>query len=905
MRRGMLVLAGRQLRRRAGRTVALGLAVAAAATGFTVLTASSDASRLQIVGQVQHSARTTFDILVRPNGSRLPVEQRDKLIEPGYLNDVFGGISSKQWHTIKHLSGVSVAAPIAVIGYVTPRADVFVDTTRYASRNKDTVIRIDGTWHVPGESPRAQRPQYVMSTPSAVRGSTSSSINTDQTCGPTTSGPAPPGKTVTSAGSEVTCFFTKTSRSDVVPWQSQTAGRIGTRLVYPFPFLLVAVDPTEENKLDGLSAASSPGSTHKLDASAARATRTGSTTVPVLMTPTSPVKESLDLRVARLPHATVKAVRSGRPMGSLAAMHGVRVGREQISTARAYQEMRRQLGKKYDNVGYPGDVYSYWSVSAPTYSTNANDQLIAHPTRNDLAKLWTGGSDFSVAPAGTDDTQFRTITLHAPQTSGYIDPGQIPSLVSVGTVDPTKFTGLSDVTSRVLAGFGTAPTQGATAASRRALGGGPVQPSTNIGALVEPPPMMITDISSVAGFVGGEWQPNAAAAPLSAIRVKVAGVTGVDQASRQRVQLVAQRIRATTHLDVDITVGSSTTDKTIIEPAGRFGRPQLTLRQTWVKLGVGTAILKALDKKSLVLFLLVLVVSALTVANSAIASVRSRRTEFGVLACIGWPPSALFAATVSELGIVSVGAGVLSTVLSLLLGHAAGTSISVGRAMLAVPAAILVALAAGIVPAWLAARSNPLEAVQPAVWNPRRTRPTRSVSALTRANLTRIPSRTLLAVLGLAVATIVFTLLLALAIGFQGAVVGSVLGDAVAIQARGADYAAAAATLLLAALGVANLMYLNIRDRGAELATLLAIGWEERSIARLLLVEGAAIGLLGGIAGSLTGYLGAWLLIGSLPGRVLLGALLAAATSTALALAATAVATLLLRRLPTTELLTE
>jgi len=54
-----------------------------AATGFTVLTASSDASRLQIVGRVQHSARTTFDILVRPHGARLPVEQQDKLIEPG------------------------------------------------------------------------------------------------------------------------------------------------------------------------------------------------------------------------------------------------------------------------------------------------------------------------------------------------------------------------------------------------------------------------------------------------------------------------------------------------------------------------------------------------------------------------------------------------------------------------------------------------------------------------------------------------------------------------------------------------------------------------------------------------------------------------------------------------------
>ena len=93
------------------------------------------------------------------------------------------------------------------------------------------------------------------------------------------------------------------------------------------------------------------------------------------------------------------------------------------------------------------------------------------------------------------------------------------------------------------------------------------------------------------------------------IRVRVAGVTGPDPVSRERVRRVTQAIRERTGLAVDITAGSSPHPLRVELPPGKFGRPALTVREGWTKKGVAFAIVSALDRKSLALFVLVLVVS--------------------------------------------------------------------------------------------------------------------------------------------------------------------------------------------------------------------------------------------------------------------------------------------------------
>jgi ABC-type antimicrobial peptide transport system permease subunit len=149
------------------------------------------------------------------------------------------------------------------------------------------------------------------------------------------------------------------------------------------------------------------------------------------------------------------------------------------------------------------------------------------------------------------------------------------------------------------------------------------------------------------------------------------------------------------------------------------------------------------------------------------------------------------------------------------------------------------------------------------------------------------------------------TLLLAVAIAFRSAVVGTVLGDAVAVQVRTADYVAVAATLVLGGLAVADVLYLNLRDRAAEIATLRATGWPERHLTRLIALEGAGLGLVGALGGALLGLGAAALFVGEITTTMPFIAAAAAALGILIATLASIAPAAGLRRLPTATLLAE
>jgi putative ABC transport system permease protein len=133
---------------------------------------------------------------------------------------------------------------------------------------------------------------------------------------------------------------------------------------------------------------------------------------------------------------------------------------------------------------------------------------------------------------------------------------------------------------------------------------------------------------------------------------------------------------------------------------------------------------------------------------------------------------------------------------------------------------------------------------------------------------------------------------------FRGILVGSLLGNAIAVQARGVDYIAVTATVALGVLAVADVIFLNIRERAAELATIRAFGWTERALSRLVISEPPSSAPTGPLAGAALGLTAAADFAGQLPPRLLL----IAAAATLVGIAVTATAALLpaqaLRRLP-------
>jgi len=218
----------------------------------------------------------------------------------------------------------------------------------------------------------------------------------------------------------------------------------------------------------------------------------------------------------------------------------------------------------------------------------------------------------------------------------------------------------------------------ANAATRRALGGDPL-PSLNLGGYVSQPVDLITTLAALPALNDGTFTGNLHSAdPISVIRVRVGGVSGPDALSLERIKMVAQQIAQRTGLQVDIVAGSSPEPTTIDLPPGRFGQPALQLIEGWVKKGVAVTVITAVDKQSAVLFMLVLVVCVLFVANSAAAAIRGRRHELGVLACLGWARPRLFATVLSELAVLGVSADLLSAVAALPLAAALRLHVSAG-----------------------------------------------------------------------------------------------------------------------------------------------------------------------------------------------------------------------------------
>lgn len=381
--------------------------------------------------------------------------------------------------------------------------------------------------------------------------------------------------------------------------------------------------------------------------------------------------------------------------------------------------------------------------------------------------------------------------------------------------------------------------------------------------------MLITTLAAVKAFEP-PFFPNASSAPISAIRVRVAGVRGPDPVSRERIRLAAQRIATTTHLQVDITAGASPAPTALELPPGQFGRPALSLREDWVDKGVVAVILNALDRKSLLLFALVLVVCALFVANAAFAAVRTRRTELAVLACLGWTRTKLFGLVLGELALLGLSAGLLGALISLPLSAATGVAVSVPRSALAIPAAALLALIAGVWPALQASRAHPYDATRPAVVAVRGARRTRSVFGLALTNLLRVPGRTALGAISVTIGVAALTLLLAARLAFGNALVGTLLGQAISIQVRPSDYAAVAIIVVLGAGAVTDVLFLNVRERSRELATLRAVGWTDRALTRLVSTEALAMGAIGSLLGGSLGLVGAALFAGSVPSALIL-----------------------------------
>jgi putative ABC transport system permease protein len=668
----------------------------------------------------------------------------------------------------------------------------------------------------------------------------------------------------------------------------------GYFVTWSIPVLIAAIDPDAEAKLDGLNKALVSGRYLTEDEG------DSSPTLPVLASSASGMDEYAQTTVQQLGAPSAMPDMNAAWESAQASAPGRTVATVRTTAQQAYNGVINGPPQTFLGNAAGTLVNGYWSLGPVDYRRTTAGALTPRQVANP-SSVWYTGSLTRVA-MDDEDSQYRTVTSHINATAQTYG-----TLIKVaGVFDPAGIKSFDPLSQVPLGDYQPVAAAPANAASSRVLQGGDLLPSENLGGLVSQPVNLVTTLAALPTLENGTVYTGVPAAdPISVVRVKVAGVTGPGALSRERINAVAQQIQQRTGLEVDIVAGSSPAPVTIDLPAGKFGQPSLALSENWVKEGVAVAILDEVDKTSVALYILILVVCGLFVGNAATAAVRGRRRELGVLAALGWRRSRLFATVLGELAGIGLAAGLLAAVTAVPISAALGLDASPGRALLAVPVAIAVAVVAGLAPAWLAARADPVTSVRPPALAVGRAHQPRGITSLALLNVVRTPGRTLIGVASLAIGIAALTMLTAVSFAFRGVVVGSLLGDAIAVQVRSVDYVAAGATVALGVLAVADVVFLNIRERAAELATIRSFGWRDGALARLVVTEGAVIGVTGSLIGAAAGLGAAAWFTGQLPARLLA----VAAVAVAAGIIVTAVAALppaaLLRRLPAAHLLAE
>jgi hypothetical protein len=799
------------------------------------------------------------------------------LIRDNYLSGIFGGITFGQYREVKDIPGIEVAAPIANIGYIMPFEFLPVTINRFLSKQPLQMYGLRYEWSAnSGLSRYPDSSQYVYYTTShrfKQIGTTFPPLVEDvlvggRTVSPCLSfaksaplGPLTPFQVV--AGTGLACFSSKSPglQGGALDYGPLPPGQVGQVSAVFFPVFIAAIDPAQEDRLLGFNDALVAGrglTPTDHPTVVVGPYRNRFRVVPFLASTRTYIDETLHVTVERLriPRPSTLYKRLGSDTGAfrfVTNLSGHALGKETIPIEPLYHRFLDSISLPIRNDRQtrvrPG-FEAYWTTSQSAYRIEGTDRLEAIPTANSAEAFFHSINGLGWAPMENRDVHFRLLKNFEMQSSVFNGQQPLPTIQVVGRFDPERLPGFSPLSQLPLETYYPPRVEPADQASEQALDGRPLLPTMNIGGYIAQPPLLLTSLQGLRAFTDPDTFRGASpTAPISVIRVRVAAVTGADPLSRERIKNVAQAIHERTGLAVDITAGSSPHPLLIQLPAGRFGQPPLLVREGWVEKGVAVRFLDALDRKSLALFALILLVCGFFLANGAFASVRSRRGEIGTLLCLGWGQGKIFRTVLGEVALIGGVAGIVGTVLAGILIQLFSLKMPLARTLLVAPVAVLLAAVAGVIPAWRASRSRPMDAIRPAVSERGRAGRVHRIASMAIGNLRRVPSRTALGAAGLVIGVGSLTLLLAINRAFQGVLVGTLLGNFVSVQVRGVDLGSVLLVIALGGLSVADVLFLNLKERQAEFVTLQTVGWDDRYLRALVLGEGLAMGVLGSLAG--------------------------------------------------------
>lgn len=886
------------------RSLAAAFAIMVAVTSLVVLTGSVTTERLNVTGTVTSNFRSTYDILVRPKGAATTLEQSLGAVRPNFLTGTYGGISLDQVTQIQGVPNVDVAAPVAVLGLVTRNVRLAVNVDEVLGSRSSAMVRfaLDGTSrNGTGKTTTGHGYLYLTRAPLTVvdspgRAPSQPAQVEQRATGPVTvclasdagGRPATPNQTFSELCQTVTADMPATVES-----------------LLSIPMAVEAIDPTAEQRLTGLDAAIVDGRplTQTDSTGTAQAAGGAIDTATALMASELPFDFQARLTVEELDNATISQMLATNDAKSRQALV------ESATPVRTVATLTRDASTAYSN-----DIVANVSKTATTdeslfvsafvqpgqvsYSGTTTVTPTVVPCDPTIWLSDPNGTDFLPVASSVCDTGFRSVTVAKTRT----DLGGFLSFDVVGKYDPAKIERPSALNDVPLETYRSPVITGADAASIATLGGKPLLSDLNPAGYVQSPPAVLVSLKALPLFWKHVPDLNQTA-PVSSVRVRVAGVTGITPADRERIRVVAEQIQKATGLAVDITAGASLANQPVTLPAAASGTPALVVNEQWTKKGVAVAIADAVDGKSVFLLALVLASSALTVWLTATASVRSRRRELGTLSCLGWTAQRLRTAILTELALIGAGAGVVGLVVALPVAAGLHSGLAWEALVGAVPLGVLLAVVPGLAATTVAGRMTPADLFRPSAARSRGPRRVGGPFGVGLSTLAQHPGRIAVGVLGVALAVSSGSLLAGVVSHFHETLIGSFLGDAVAVQVRTPDVAAVVLIALLGLTAVATLLFLGLVEDARGLAALRAIGWTDTMLVRTILGQALVIGVFGSITGGIVAIVIWRLAFGPWDAPILLATVLVAAFSVAACVMAAIGPAAWAGRLPTARIL--
>ncbi|PQD97165.1 ABC transporter permease [Pradoshia eiseniae] len=797
-------------------------------TGLSYLVGVSQTNNGTIVKELQNRWKSSYHIVVRPPEARSVTEDLN-LLEPNYQSGLSGGISLVQYKKIKEIQDIEIAAPIAMLGFISNSVQL-----EKLSFKEQGIYRLEITEKA-------------------------------------------------NSGADVETYSNSDYWSNGI-WQPKSG--LGTEYgVYPVYenftighgsyVMLAGIDPEAEAALVGLdeSIIENKNSRYFTNEDTPSFYDDGEFTqhqIPILLSNQEYTDSTMTYTLSKvdIPYPSdqqVSIMESIKDKGGKAYLD-----KQETTVVKLYEFTTKETHKKLLNaIMNPTSEAIYDSQNIIAFKSS---DVEYEPVTSPFKEQWPYAYEVKpyIIPENLglkEKIAYRSVNMFNEDSLKW----PRVTLDVKGVYDPSKLKLSKDPLTEL-------PMETYFPAKAKWVldkNGNPVNPSSDMIPLDNPygfltkPPSMLTTIEAAAGILGEK--------PISSIRIKVHDVEKMDDASAELLKKVAKQIEDETGLITDITLGSSPQPALTYIPGTKTKDSLGWIEQPWIKLGSSVSIFQEAKIGLSGVIASVILVAIVYVFSSNLVMMYTRRKEFAVLLSIGWRPGQLSRLLFMEATLLGIFVSLTSW---LILGYIYLTSEispSLFRFILIGLFGLMIYWLGTIIPALLVRKIKPYETMKSGEVSSvgKRWIPSRSIWTMSLHYLVGKWKRSLLSIISISLPTALFIVFLFVTFRLKGVMYATWLGQYVAVEVSSLHYIAMGVALLISILTTTEIIWQNVSERQPEIAILKSVGWYNQSIYWLVILEGVFSGFFAGIIGIALAIFFVWELYGIFPAEQLVFFLLA------------------------------